>query len=470
MPVQAVCRGYFYALPKRAEASTDCLQDVEDLPTTAYVVPWIDEEDPLNKSTIDVFVHPKVGQLARMSTEQSLYVCTDEQDQAKCLCKLQPRERSGRLGMVGSLVQHLPGTLATAAADWQLSLEQQCPAPWVDDVLVGLAAAWALAICIVSCEALLKVRTELASTPAQEAAGALGVIVPTPWTHVARALRSVGFVLLGQTLQRSTVAVLVQTSLSSSERIVWTITGLSAVVSFTAVWWFHRIACRTMLVDSLLTQGIVVSFQPSKVLPGTIVGGIFLYGGLVVLDSLALSARTVNLWSPNCEHQFVARSCEYEQFDGVRQAPGFHPGQPCRAVLVSDQRYSGRGGVEIGLVCAFPELSMLAAAARLRLSRREHPLQYLERSNEVSCAVRSKAFAKQGGAEQSAQSLFAAYMVVMPPHPGCACDRPSDLWVPTESGTCQGRFGGYPGLVRPPELLWRVAASFGLVHGSRSQT
>jgi len=82
------------------------------------------------------------------------------------------------------------------------------------------------------------------------------------------------------------VAVLVQTSLSSSERIVWTITGLSAVVSFTAVWWFHRIACRTMLVDSLLTQGIVVSFQPSKVLPGTIVGGIFLYGGLVVLDSL----------------------------------------------------------------------------------------------------------------------------------------------------------------------------------------
>ena len=276
----------------QVRSSADChtLEDVPSNWTRAYVVQWIDAQKPLDDSSLDVFVNPSLAQRMRFSEGQSFWLCQQESPELQtCLCRLELRRAPDAFGLIGRMTQGLPGSLAASASEWQLSLEEQCPGPGIGEMLVALVAIWVVVLLVLVAEAWFSARADLPSSDHE--GKSLDVIVPKPWQHMTRGLKVMSFVMLGQTLQRSTLGVLVKTS--APEPLVWAVTALAAGINFTTVWWFHRAVCRTMLVDSFLARGLVLTFEPSKAFAGLIVGAILVYGLLVVagsavqMDSLA---------------------------------------------------------------------------------------------------------------------------------------------------------------------------------------
>ena len=269
--------GQSYAI----RASPDCSQAAGAV-SKASVVPWIDPNDPVNSSTIDVFIDPAFAHQMRAEQQGAFWVCV-EAERPGCLCKLDPPSFEAGYRLATHLSQMLPASAASFLIQWQLSMELQCPSPWIPDYLVLLVFAWALLLLVLACEGLWRACTDAATVP-PEGTGSLSVVVRSPWQDCGECSKVLSFILLGQTLQASTLGVLVQTA--ASEQLVWFITGLSLCINILAVWRFHHIVCRAMLVNSLLEKNIILAVETSKLAEAFMVGVVILYALLVVFGNL----------------------------------------------------------------------------------------------------------------------------------------------------------------------------------------
>ncbi|CAE7366056.1 inlA [Symbiodinium sp. CCMP2592] len=272
--------GQVYAV----KASADCSQEAGGSETKAAVVPWVDPVDPVNGSTIEVFVDPRLAHRMRAERERAFWLCMVS-DPPACLCKLDVPSFEAGSRLAARLSEMLPKSVEGFLNEWQLSMELQCPSAWVPDYLVALLFTWAILLFAVACEALWRAGADTAAVPPCEGAlGSLGVVVRRPWEEVGQCSKALSFVLLGQTLQASTLAVLIHTA--ASESLIWGISCLALVINILAVLRFHHIVCRAMLVNSLLAKDIILAVETSKVAEVSMIGIVIIYSSLVVVGNL----------------------------------------------------------------------------------------------------------------------------------------------------------------------------------------
>mmetsp|Transcript_31890 Transcript_31890/g.74584 ORF Transcript_31890/g.74584 Transcript_31890/m.74584 type:complete len:1637 (-) Transcript_31890:55-4965(-) len=265
----------------------------------AIVNAWIDEEDPTNKSIIEVFVDPGT-ELNKLS--QRLYLCgnvaaesfdaapSQEAANSQCLCELQTHAGSGYL--LPRAVQWSVGLVPSfffAVFRSEIDAEMRCPAPWLPDaVVLALLLAGLLVACVwieAAVAAFLCSRGQ-GEVAQKEQPGILKFA--SPWKVVpGSAGAAVGAVALISNMQCIGLNAFMELATHRAEVLAWLSLALSGVFGVVLVWRLHQVLCRMQLVQGALANDMSLEGTPSSTwFDSILLLGLLLFLLTVVLDMI----------------------------------------------------------------------------------------------------------------------------------------------------------------------------------------
>ena len=243
-------------------------------------MPWIDRDDPINASTIDVFLNPKkTWHLSRTSAEG--YLCASaSHDASSCLCMVPFGDQHGRFL---ARLSWLPLMQVESVVNVQLAAERSCAAMWIPES-VALVVLILTAACLFVClEAFLAWRRLKAEQRQDESVGSQEVVlIASPSSMLyAGTSSAMGFAAL--IIATQTLGVKIVVSFGGLEAIVWSMIAGSGAIGVCGILLFYTVLCRNQLVQSCLKLKVCVTNRPStKPIMSVLACAIFAYAFTVV--------------------------------------------------------------------------------------------------------------------------------------------------------------------------------------------
>lgn len=221
-----------YSLQK----DSGCNGDAGTVVSSVQVLPWIHAEEPINGSTIEIFVPSVEDLVLRMNVKQNVFLCASRtfRQERSCLCQLD-LIKSPSVGLLPQLGRLLPGKGFAQLAEVQVSLDRQCPAPWIPDVVVATVLALFAVFLLLSLEAAVAIKRAGPAENPRKLAEDAGLVVAKPLNLARKAgTGAVGFVTLMATTQG--IAVTKAMDAQVPEAVVWLLVASAGLLSALAVW------------------------------------------------------------------------------------------------------------------------------------------------------------------------------------------------------------------------------------------
>ncbi|CAE7947509.1 rib-1 [Symbiodinium sp. KB8] len=267
-------------------SSASCLDD--DFIVDAEAVPWVDRDDPIQHSSLDIFIDP-ARSLARLSRQKSGYVCIggmlpkmQPAPQKSCLCELELSLQTR--GNWFLLYITRPLHRFTSVAEVLVALERRCPAAWIPDtlalVLVTLVLGW-LVVVVESCWAAWREPREEPCEQGSQNEDVAVVVSASISTLKSGFTSALGFVAAIISIQTLAVAKVVTSS--TPEELVWLLIGLAFALSMLGVYRIFQVLCKVQLLQASLARRVWIQQPPmSSWYDAALLVGVALYTGLVV--------------------------------------------------------------------------------------------------------------------------------------------------------------------------------------------
>lgn len=267
-------------------SSASCLDD--DFIVDAEAVPWVDRDEPIQHSSLDIFIDP-ARSLAWLSRQNSGYVCIEGMlpkmqlaPRKSCLCELELSLQTR--GNWFLLYITRPLHRFTSVAEVLVALERRCPAAWIPDtlalVLVTLVLGW-LVVVVESCWAAWR---EPRAEPCEQGSQNedVAVVVSASISTLKSGFTSaLGFVAAIISIQTLAVAKVVTSS--TPEELVWLLIGLAFALSMLGVYRIFQVLCKVQLLQASLARSVWIQQPPmSSWYDAALLVGVALYTGLVV--------------------------------------------------------------------------------------------------------------------------------------------------------------------------------------------
>lgn len=263
-----------YSLQK----DSGCNGDAGTVVSSVQVLPWIHAEEPINGSTIEIFVPSVEDLVLRMNVKQNVFLCASRtfRQERSCLCQLD-LIKSPSVGLLPQLGRLLPGKGFAQLAEVQVSLDRQCPAPWIPDVVVATVLALFAVFLLLSLEAAVAIKRAGPAENPRKLAEDAGLVVAKPLNLARKAgTGAVGFVTLMATTQG--IAVTKAMDAQVPEAVVWLLVASAGLLSALAVWRSFQSTCQIQLSEAYLLNGQCIRNTPSvKSMDYALGAGILLY-------------------------------------------------------------------------------------------------------------------------------------------------------------------------------------------------
>jgi len=287
-----VIPGVVYSIQSRASCAGS-----GPVHSNVSVAPWIDKDDPVNNSVIEVFVGP--GE-ERLEAETQFLCATGILSDAEvdpCICTMSHTDDGSQNSVVASLAAFAPGHLSNV---FRRALHaERCPSPWLPDaVLLAVAVLLMLSVVIV-CEALTSAWAAHRSV-GRPVVGSNVVKFTQPWKILpGTGGAALGTIALISNMQRMGLSILVELGTSWAEKLAWISFALCLFFGSVTAWRLHQVLARTQLVHALLANHVSLEPVPSFVVfDAMLVSTFVMFFMVVVLDMfLELNAsQAASVW------------------------------------------------------------------------------------------------------------------------------------------------------------------------------
>lgn len=261
-------------------------------------VPWVDAEDPINRSRLEFYIDPKVELQLRFSGEPG-YICqhpTPTSDVASCVCKLSGVANSAEWNMLGRLAMISPSKFS-ALLELQLSMSRRCEGGGLLDLELALLTVLALLFLVLCLEAALALRAARQMTEVATEATAWGeeaVAMDPPLKIFSAGFGWIlGFVASVMTLQ--TVVLFLVKKSAVPEIAIWLLIYFPCFLAAGGAYRLTNLLCKKQLMHAFLPQGICLTGSRSTLLDSVLLLSLAIYASGVVLSvgSMSLKASAV---------------------------------------------------------------------------------------------------------------------------------------------------------------------------------
>jgi len=252
-----------------------CAGQAETLVSSVQVVPWVHADDPINGSTIELYVPALKDLDLRMTGAQDVFLCASKtfQQEQSCLCQLD-LSQPPYVGLLARLGRWLPGK---GFAEVQVSLDRQCPARWIPDAVAATVLILLCVFLLLVVEAVLASRRAGETENPRSAAEEAGLVVSGPLTLMKKGgTGAFGFVTLMTTTQSIAVSKALEAQVP--EVVIWLLILSAGLLSSFAVWRSFQSMCQIQLSEAYLLNGHCVRNTPSvRYMDYGLAAGVMLY-------------------------------------------------------------------------------------------------------------------------------------------------------------------------------------------------
>ncbi|CAK9082465.1 unnamed protein product, partial [Durusdinium trenchii] len=287
-----------YVVSTNKECNEGAQELSKSISSNATVVPWVDAEQPLTRSSLQIYVNPVLEARLRQHM-QAAYLCAwPEGGASECVCELQRNEANG-LHVVERLASLLPAAAFEQVMAMQLGMERRCPATAILDALHIALLLLVVVVLMTVIEALWGMKAasqgEISNTPELPEELAKLVQLKTSWEHFKIGFGwSAGFVSCLMSLQTATLASITKSDVS--EVMVWLVTFFPCLLAILASFRLLNLLCKKQLAHLCLRQKVQLTTPGvSKRIDRILAVGLAVYALMVVGCAATVGWRGVQV-------------------------------------------------------------------------------------------------------------------------------------------------------------------------------
>ena len=259
-----------------------------DFSAPANIVPWVDAQDPVNKSFIAIYVDPKMDHKIHKNAAGTVFLCATQSQ--SCVCKLTGHKP---LAVFGRFVSMLRSKSAENLMDLHLSMERMCPAA-LPNLLAAMIFVLSLVLAAVVSEAACRMWQASSTGPRHSEKAKVWedntVLVKTPiGSFVTGCGWFAGFMMSLAALQSG--ALLFVEKNTELETPVWFLAAFPAFLALTAAVRLMNLLSKRLLASALLEHGCVLTdVGQSQTMDALLIAMLTMYS-LVILCLVSSSLR-----------------------------------------------------------------------------------------------------------------------------------------------------------------------------------